>query len=135
MAADLWGDLLGAESAVTRGDIRWLTPLPLWSGILAGPLAWAFDLTASYAMVKWVCHTNRYSILTLLTIVSLGIVMGGAFLSWTALTSTANDTPTDGGRPRQRARFMALLGLALCALFALQILAGEIPRQVLDACH
>ena len=25
--------------------VRWLSPLPLWTGILAGPLAWALDLT------------------------------------------------------------------------------------------
>ena len=43
--------------------------------------------------------------------------------------------PTDGGDPRQRARFMAILGLTSCALFALAIVAGAIPRWVLDACQ
>jgi hypothetical protein len=126
---------LGAETAVKAGDVRWLTPLPLWIGILAGPIAWAFDLTASYALVKWVCHTNRYGVLTLVTLASLAIVAGGATVSWTALMHTTNDVPTDGGRPRQRARFMAVLGFAACGLFALQILAGAIPRWVLDACQ
>jgi hypothetical protein len=126
---------LGAQTAVETGDVRWLTPLPLWTGILAGPLAWAFDLTASYAVVKWVCQTQNYAVLTLISIVSLVIVIGAAALSWTALTRTVRDVPTDGGRPRQRARFMAVLGLASCSLFALQILAGAIPRWVLDACH
>jgi hypothetical protein len=126
---------LGAQSAVNAGDVRWLTPLPLWAGILAGPIAWAFDLTASYAVVKWVCHTGRQGVLPMITIASLAIVLGGAALAWAALTRTANDTPTDGGRPRQRARFMAVLGLASCALFTLQILAGAIPPRVLDACQ
>jgi len=112
-----------------------LTPLPLWTGILAGPIAWAFDLTASYASVKWVCHTQRYAVLPLITIASLVIVIAAAAISWTALMRTANDAPTDGGRPRQRARFMAVFGLASCALFALQIIAGAIPHWVLDACQ
>ena len=135
MAADLWSDLLGAQSAVDAGDIRWLTPLPLWTGILAGPLAWAFDLMASYAVVKWICHTSRYGVLPLITMASLAVVIVGAVISWTALKRTTTDVPTDGGRPRQRARFMAVLGLAACGLFALQILAGAIPHWVLDACQ
>jgi len=135
VAANLRGDLLGAESAVNTSEDRWLTPLPLWTGILAGPLAWAFDLTASYASVKWVCRTGHDGVLLLISIASLSIVIGGAWLSWAALRRTANDLPTDGGRPRQRARFMAVLGLTASALFALQIIAGAIPHRVLDACR
>jgi hypothetical protein len=126
---------LGAETVVNAGDVRWLTPLPLWTGILAGPIVWAFDLMASYSVVKWVCHTKAYGVLSLITIASLAVVVAAAVISWTALMRTANDIPTDGGRPRQRARFMALLGLASSALFALQILAGAIPHWVLDACQ
>jgi hypothetical protein len=126
---------LGAKAAVETSGVRWLTPLPLWTGILAGPLAWAFDLMASYAVVKWVCVTRNYSVLPLITAASLAVVSGGAIISWTALMRTANDVPTDGGRPRQRARFMAVLGLASCSLFALQIMAGAIPHWVLDACQ
>ena len=109
--------------------------MPLWTGILAGPMAWAFDLTASYAAVKWVCHTHNYAALPLITAASLAMVTGAAAIAWTALTRTANDVPSDGGQPRQRARFMAILGLASCGLFALQILAGAIPHWVLDACQ
>jgi hypothetical protein len=111
-----------------------LTPLPLWTGILAGPIAWAFDLTTSYALVKWVCRSQSYAILQVITIVSLIVVIGGATISWNALSRAAEDGPTDGGRPRQRARFMALVGLTSCALFGLQVVAGAIPHWMLDAC-
>ena len=126
---------MGAQTAVGTSDMRWLTPLPLWTGILAAPMAWAFNLTASYASVKWVCHTGSYGVLPLITVVSLALVGAAAAISWIALMRTAHDVPTDGGRPRQRARFMAMLGLASCGLFALQILAGAIPHWVLDACQ
>jgi hypothetical protein len=115
--------------------VRWLTPLPLWTGILAGPIAWAFDLTASYASVKWVCHTGAYAALPLITVASLAVVAIAATISGMALRRTVHDVPMDGGWPRQRARFMAVLGLALSALFALQIVAGAIPHWVLDACQ
>jgi len=126
---------LGSQVAVNAGDVRGLTPLPLWTGILAGPIAWAFDLMTSYAVVKWVCRTSNHAILPLITTVSLAVVIGAAAFSWIALRRTADDVPTDGGQPRQRARFMAILGLASSGLFALQILAGAIPHWVLDACR
>ena len=126
---------MDAQTAIDTRDVRWLAPLPLWTGILAGPIAWAFDLTASYASVKWVCHTRTYGILPLITLASLAVVGVAAVISWKALRCTADDVPTDGGRPRQRARFMAVLGMASCALFALQIIAGAIPHWVLDACQ
>jgi hypothetical protein len=135
MAANLRGDLLGAETEIEAGDLRWLSPLPLWCGILAGPIAWAFDLGASYAFVKWSCAARSDGILRLITIAALAMVAGGAVLSWIALRRTVGDAPTDGGTPRQRAHFMAILGLASAALFALTIVAGAIPRWVLDACQ
>jgi hypothetical protein len=126
---------LGAETRVDAGDIRWLSPLALWAGILAGPVAWALDLTVSYAIAKWVCMSQRAGVLHAITLAALALVCAGAALSWIALQRTADDVPTDGGRPRQRARFMAILGLSTCALFALQILAGAVPHWMVDACH
>jgi hypothetical protein len=126
---------LGTKVAVESGGVRWLTPLPLWTGIVAGPIAWAFDLTASYALVKWVCRTDGHGVLWAITIASLVMVAAAAAVSWMALVETRRDVPTDGGGPRQRARFMALLGLASCGLFGLQILAGAIPHWVIDACQ
>ena len=46
-----------------------------------------------------------------------------------ALRRTAGDVPTDGGEPRQRARFMAILGLTSSALFALTIVGGRDPAM------
>jgi hypothetical protein len=128
-------DLRYSDEAVPPADARWLSPLPLWIGILAGPVAWAFDLTVSYALVKWTCLSQREALLHAMTIVALVIIGGGAALSFFALQTTAGDQPEDGGRPRQRARFMAILGLTSCALFALTVIAGAIPRWVLDACQ
>ncbi len=126
---------MGAETRIDAADIRWLSPLALWTGILAGPVAWALDLSVSYALVKWVCVSQRGAVLHAITLTALAIVCGGAVVSWIALQRTADDVPTDGGRPRQRARFMAILGLSACALFALQIIAGAIPHWMLDACQ
>jgi hypothetical protein len=124
VAADLWGDLLG----------RALTPFALWTGILAGPIAWALDLTISYALVKPVCAAQTNGLLRSVPIGSFLLTAVGAWCAFRALAATADVGPTDGGSELQRARFMALLGLAISALFAVQVGAGAIPRWVLDAC-
>lgn len=126
---------MGSQTDVEAADRRWLSPLPLWTGILAGPVAWAVDLTASYAVVKATCLSRSEAALHLITLVCLAAVAGGAVVSWIALQRTAADVPTDGGEPRQRAHFMAILGLTSGALFAITIVAGAIPRWVIDACQ
>lgn len=143
MAADLRGDLLGAAADVSGGrrglpatdrQRRWLSPLALWTGILAGPIAWALDLSIGYALVQSTCASRRQPLLHAMTAAALAGVAAGAMVSFTALR-TAGDRPEDGGEPRQRARFMALLGLASAALFATAIAALAVPRWVLDACR
>jgi hypothetical protein len=126
---------LGAETDLTASDVRWLSPLPLWTGILVGPVAWACDLGISYALVKWSCATQRALPLHLITLAALAIVAAGAAVSWRALQHTSPALPTDGGSSRARARFMAILGLTSSALFAATVVAGAIPRWVLDACQ
>jgi hypothetical protein len=125
----------GATDGLTPDGIRWLSPLPLWTGILAGPVAWALDLSISYAIVKWICSSRREAVLHAITPAALLIVAVGAVASFMALRHSTGDRPTDGPDPRQRARFMAILGLTMCALFGLTIVANAIPRWVLDACQ
>jgi hypothetical protein len=127
-----------AEPMQTAADERgWFSSPPgiaaLWTGILAGPLAWALDLTASYALVKWTCGGRYTFVLHLITIGALLVTAAGAALSWRALQHAPAGTD-DGPRPIDRGRFMALLGLVVCALFALAMIGNAIPRLMLDAC-
>jgi len=126
---------LGASTDLNAGDVRWLSPLALWTGILAGPTALAADQLTSYALVKWACTTQRQDVLHLIPLVALAITAGGAGVAWQALRHTQEQLPTDGGRPQQRARFMAILGLTVTAFFAMSIVALAIPPVVLDACR
>ncbi len=125
---------MGAETDLTVADRRWLSPLPLWTGIFAGPIAWAIQLEASYALVHWTCDSHRVGILEVISALALLITAGGAAMSWAALQH-AHEAPTDGGSERARAGFMAVLGLSSALLFAIAIVAAAIPPWVVDACH
>jgi hypothetical protein len=132
-------DLIMAEPVATVRDERgWFSSAPaislLWAGILAGPVAWALDLTISYSIVKWTCGGGPMIVLHLITIVALLMTAGGAAASWVALQRVPKEATDDGPKPIDRGRFMALLGFVTCALFALAMIGNAIPRLLLDAC-
>lgn len=95
----------------------------------------ACKLTATYALVKWACRTDRPGALHLISLVCLLVVLGAAWISWMALQHTAGTLDPDEGTPEARARFMALMGLASSAFFVLALAANAYPGWVLDACH
>jgi hypothetical protein len=133
---------LGSETDLSA---RWFHSragiLAVWSGMLAGPIAWALDLLISYAIVQWSCgHDNRI-VLRLITLVSLTIIAAGAYASWIAFEHTPSDMPFDPSEGRdhgtiviERGRFMAVLGLLSSLLFAVLVIGLAVPRWVLDAC-
>src|SRR3954452_21261781 len=100
-----------AERVQTARDERGWFSSPagigvLWAGILAGPTAWALDLTISYALVQWTCGHQRMIVLHLITLAAMLMIAGGAALSWRAFTHEAGDAADDGPRPADRGRFM-----------------------------
>jgi hypothetical protein len=123
---------LGTETDV---DVAPPRAAVLWTGILAGPVAWAGDLLVRYALVHWSCGTQQTAALNLISVVTLFLVVTGGIVAWRTFRRTPSQAPTDGGRPADRSRFMALLGILTSTLFALVVLAGAIPQWVLDACR
>ena len=124
---------MGASPDVARADAPGLTAA-LWCSILAGPTAWAVDLTISYAIVQWTCGGGPPVVLHLITLFALAVIAGGAFAGWRSLQA-ADSSGAELPQVRQRARFMALFGMTMCALFAMIVVAAAIPRWVLDACQ
>ena len=117
MAADLRGDLLGAKA-----------DLKLWAGILAGPSAWVGQLALVYPIAQLTWHAGfapqHPGTLHLISIAALALTAVGAMLSWQERT----------GHP-PRVRFMAQLGLLMCALFALVVIATWVPPFILNKCE
>src|SRR5688572_8239333 len=108
--------------------------LGLWAGIVAGPLAWAALLQTNYVLSYVACEQRHSWMLHLATAAALLVVAAAAFTAWRAAPALgeeehASENP-DAAR-LLRARFMALSGLALCAWFAIVIVATEIPAVVL----
>jgi len=122
-----------------RGSLSWGYRLAaLWTGLLAGPLAWACLLEANYVMSYVACEQRHTWMLHLPTAVAVTLVALAALTAWRAAPPLGpNDEPSFAPERTAllRARFMAVGGLVLCAFFFVVILATEIPVLVLPPCH
>jgi hypothetical protein len=103
----------------------------LWTGIMAGPFAWAVTHETKYALVHYACTHDAHWLFWVVTAAALLLTAFGAWQAWRGmrlldehpLTSTAG-----------RAQFMAISGLLLSAAFALTIIALAIPDFFFRAC-
>ena len=102
-----------------------------WSGLAAGPLAWAALLEVNYVLSYVACERRETWMLHLAAAMAMTIVGGGAWAAWSAAPPLRGATSAAG---EGRVRFMAIGGLALCAWFAVVIIATEIPVLVLHPC-
>jgi hypothetical protein len=105
--------------------------MALWIGLAAGPLAWAALLEVNYVLSYVACEQRQTWMLHVATVASLAVVGLGAWAAWAAAPPLRGATSAAG---EARARFMAVGGLALCAWFALVIVATEIPVLLLHPC-
>jgi hypothetical protein len=123
----------------------------LWSGIFAGPIAFAINLQLRYALVHWACEHGSRSVLLWIALPLVLVCVAGAFLSWRSLegrtpssarrgeAALSRGWADEGVRPskdavERRVRFMAYSGLMLSAIFAITILASLIPDFYLSPC-
>lgn len=127
---------MGASTDVARG---WFDSprgvAAVWTGVLAGPTAWALDLGLSYSIVQWTCGGGPPIVLHVISAAALLMIAGGALAAWSALELAPRSDREDGNLPAERGRFMAVLGLVMCAFFAVVVIATDVPRWVLDACQ
>ena len=116
-------------AAADRGSI------PVWSGFIGAPLLWGLHLQIGYAMVPWICTTQRYWVAHLFTIVCLAICVCFTWLCWREWQHVGGGSPSSHEPPAEgRTRFAALVGLMSAALFALLILANHLPIFFFSPC-
>ena len=101
----------------------------LWSGIMAGPVAWAVDLELRYALLPWACRSGFRWVLTAISVPLLLLCAAGFFLAWRGWAAGEDESV----RP-MRVRFMAVGGMLLSAAFFLTIVAGTIPDFFFRPC-
>jgi hypothetical protein len=104
------------------------------AGIYAGPAAWLVNTQFNYAAVPWVC-AHQVPLIPVFALIMAVISVLGGLLSWRGYV-TAAPTPlpdsTGAGRPH---RFVALMGMAIAALFTAVILIHGAAGLVFHGCE
>ena len=108
----------------------------LWLGLLLPPLAWTVQLAVMYAIQPWQClHPGGIAVSDPISVLAALIALAGGVIAWVERREAiaATSQPPDQ-QLRSRARFMSSLGIALCLLFLLAIIALWIPNHLLNPC-
>jgi hypothetical protein len=123
------------QQAVLRAELAWQRRTTwLWFSIFAGPVSFAIDLVVSYALDQHACSTGSKAWLHALSGGAFVITLAGLLVSasqYRNLPAAASET---GGDAASRARWMAVAGLTLCAIFLLCVAANSVPRWMLNPC-
>lgn len=106
----------------------------LWLAFVAGPLAWGLGLGLDYSLVRVACAAGNEIPLHLVSLVTLGLALGGGYLSWVEWTKAGREEPGEGGDVLARTRFMSVIGLLGSLLFSVTILAQWISKLFLNPC-
>jgi branched-subunit amino acid ABC-type transport system permease component len=100
-------------------------PLASWSGLAAGPAAWAVTFAINYTLVPWQCG-NGVRLTPLISAIGIAIALAGMGLSYQAYQ--ARERVSEPPLASHTRRFVAGLGTATGGLFALvmilQLAAG-----------
>jgi hypothetical protein len=107
----------------------------LWTGLLLAPVAFLVNLELSYLMVSPSCARGSALSLHRIHGACLLLALAGAVVAWRSWGAVGTGWPGEAGGPAARSRFLAGLGFAGSAFFALAILAQWIPTLTLHLCQ
>jgi len=107
----------------------------LWFGVLGGPVLWFTHQQIELVLVPWICGHAQTWMLHAVTVVCLaGVFAAGMVAAKNRRENAPMDAP-EVPASRSRSRFMGSLGVLSSVLFALAIIAQEIPNLLLDPCQ
>lgn len=106
-----------------------------WAALFSGPLAWFASQQASYALVPWACHNDTLIAIQLVNLAALLWVAIGGAMAGRAWRRTGREISDELAPPLGRARFVALLGLSSCCLFACVIVAQAMGAFFFGPCQ
>ncbi|SFE83214.1 hypothetical protein SAMN05216574_10698 [Blastococcus tunisiensis] len=119
-------------------------PWLLWFGVLGGGVAWSLHTVVDWGLEETVCRSGHDEVLGL-PLRPVLFVLAVLFLAVSLLSTLASHVvwrrlrgaPADGDRAalrRQRASFMALVGLVGNVLFTIMLVMSTVAVLVIPVC-
>ena len=107
----------------------------LWTGVLAGPIAWLTSFQANFALAPAACALQAKLVLYAISVVALLVTAAAGVVAWQQWTGAGKEWPGQGGDTTARVRIMAIGGVLLSSTFFIVILAQAIPEVILAPCE
>jgi hypothetical protein len=108
--------------------------IALWAGVLGAPAIWSLQFLLNYALAPWSCP-NRQIVLFIITGVALLLALTGTVLCWRQWKTAGDVAPEhDQDGIFGRRRFLGALGIVVCLMFLILILAQGLPAFFFDPC-
>lgn len=105
----------------------------LWLGFLAGPIAWAVHLGASYAAVPYLCGTRLAPLLHVFTALAFALSALGFISSLVSWRTAGRPSHTRGGGIEGRTSLLSIGGMALGIFFSFVILVQSTPNYFVES--
>ena len=107
----------------------------LWAGVIGAPVVWAVQMQTGYSLGPWLCKSQAYYVIHIITILCVALTLGAAWLSYRQWKQTGGESPdeTDGGAVARR-RFLGALGVITSLMFTMLIVAQGLASFFYDAC-
>lgn len=105
----------------------------LWFGFLAGPVAWALHLGASYTAVPYLCGTNLGFLLHVFTAAALVLAGAGFVSSLRSWRTAGKPSHTRGGGIEGRSSLLSIGGMATAAFFFFVICVQSTPAWFVES--
>lgn len=119
----------------TKSQSHTVGLLPLWFGVLTGPIAWTAHLVISFLLVPYSCFIGSVIWLHVTTVITAAPTVAAGIVSYWAWKKAGVGEETDVGGTVGRSVFMAISGMYLSALFLLIILAEGMGPFFINPCQ
>ena len=108
-----------------------MSRMPIWIGVLAGPILWLISMEAQFALAPWICAWNwRF--------VPFAVAAAAAAHCGLRVDKLASMAAGERRRDAHKgvsSRAMAMAGVFLSAGFLTVLLAQSIPQLIMSGCE
>jgi hypothetical protein len=106
----------------------------LWVGVLVPPLVWALQMQLNYWAVRGACVRGSNVRLYVITIVALLLILLSGVCAWLG-ARRASGGRVEWGSVVSSSKFMLALGLSICAVFFIAVMAQGIATIIFNPCQ
>jgi hypothetical protein len=106
-----------------------------WTGFFLAPATFFAHLQVAFVLVPWSCARGNHLWLHVAGALSVLLAIVGTVVAWTTWAREGGGEPGQDGGPSPRARFLAVTGFVMSAMFVLLLAAQWAAAFIISPCQ